>query len=769
MRRLKLGILTGLMIVLVAASVVGGFFLVSLNEAKRDMADLQSRIDSVNKPTSTILSADGEVLFRVTTENRILLKLRQIPKYVQNAVLAAEDKRFYQHSGVDFWSLARAGVLAARDRRLSQGGSTITMQLVKLLFNGSRKTFRRKMNDIAYATAMEENLPKDQILELYLNKVFFGEGAFGIGEAAKVYLNKSVDELTIGEAAMLARCIRLPSKENPIRDLNKALENRDIVLGIMKDEKMITQAQYEKAIVEKPRINPKPSGTGVYVKPGAEYFVDHVKEFVEKDLQLHLSEGGYTIETSLDFKLQRAAEEAVREVVEENRGNKVNQGAFMVMDSDGRILAEVGGTNYRKHQFNIITHGTLQPGSGFKAILYATALKDGAITMDSMLSNAPITKVDETGKVWHPGNSSRSENRPEYSLRTAFASSINLCAIHTIEKIGPDAVVETAHDAFGFRSRLDPYETLALGASAVAPIEMAEAYSVFMLRGDRVRPQPVVRVLGEDGSIVKQYDPQRFVGVFDAGVCDEMDQLLRAVVEEGTGQAARPVPDARGKTGTTNDAKDAWFTGYTDGVLGVGWVGNEQKYHGQWVPRPMADAVYGGTVTARIWAKIMAIAQAKYGKTSAPQPAQAVHVDPKSAKPTVPVGAKPDDGLAAIDSSDAAGKAAAEGTTDAAGAPINEGPPTSASAGQAADTIGSTEGAKADAPKPKRSDSEATVPRRGGSSRSATRDEPANTVTVEVCTKSGQVANPYCPETVTRTFQRGKEPKHVCRIHGPGD
>jgi penicillin-binding protein 1A len=764
-RRFKLAIVCSLIIAFLAASVLGVIFLISLNDAKEAMNDLQKRIDLVNRPTSKILSADGEVLFSVTSEYRIPLKLSQIPKHVQDAVLAAEDKRFYKHSGVDMMSLVRVTFLAAKDRKLSQGGSTITMQLVKLLFNGSARTFQRKMNDIAYATAMEQNLPKDQILELYLNKVFFGEGAFGIGEAAKVYFDKSVDELSIGEAAMLARCIRLPSKENPIRDLNKALENRDVVLGIMLDEGFITKDQYDNAIVEKPHINPKPTGSGVYVKPGAEYFVDHVKEFVEKDLGLDLLNGGYTIESTLDFKLQRLANEAVREVVDENRGRKVNQGAFMVMDSDGKILAEVGGLNYKVHHQNIITHGKRPPGSGFKTILYATALKAGVIDMGSILSNAPITKVDDLGRVWHPGNSSRSENHATYSLKTAFASSINLPAIHTIEALGPEAVVEAAHDVFGIRSKLEPYEPLALGASAVSPMEMAEAYSVIMLRGDRVRPQPVLKVLDTDGSIVKQYEPQRFVGVFDAAVCDEMDELLRAVVEEGTGQAALPVPDARGKTGTTNDAMDAWFTGYADGVLGVGWVGNEQKSKGRWTPTSMDDAVYGGTVTARIWAKIMMVAREKYGRNVAQPPTQTTPVEAKSKPKPKP---KKDDTLnTAVDSSDANSKAAAEGTLDPDSMTANS--DGSDAAGQQADP---RKIADIDQTKKKATDTDDDRPRKSPSSRgtksTSNDDSKPDTVTVEICAESGQIANRYCPETVTRTFQRGKEPKRVCRIHGPG-
>lgn len=770
-RRLKRIVLSVLIIVTFAASILGIVFLGAYNDAKEAMVDLQKHIDSVNKLKSKIVSSDGEVLYSTTSEDRIPLKLSQIPKFVQNAVLAAEDKRFYQHSGVDTISMVRIVLLAAEHRKIAQGGSTITMQLVKLLFNGRTRTFRRKMNDIAYATVMEQNLPKDQILELYLNKVFFGEGAFGIGEAARVYFGKDIKELTIGEAALLARCIRLPSLENPIRDLKKSLENRDVVLGIMFDENMISRDDYEKALLEKPKINPKPTGGGIYVKPGAEYFVDHVKDYIERDLGLDLRNGGYTIETTLDFKLQKLAENSVREVVDEYRDQNVNQGAFMVMDSDGKILAEVGGLNYRQHQSNIITKGTLQPGSGFKAILYATALKAGVVNMDSVLSNAPIVKENPDGSVWKPGNSSRNENRSTYSLRTAFASSINLPAIHTIEALGPDAVVEAAHDVFGFRSHLAPYLPLALGASAVSPIEMAEAYSVFMLRGDRIRPQPVVRVLDSDGALVKQYDPNRFVGVFDPAICDEMDQLLRAVVEEGTGQAARPVPDARGKTGTTNDAKDAWFTGYTDGVLGVGWVGNEKMIHGIWKPKPMDSSVFGGTVTARIWAKIMMSARARFGKTPSNQPA----ADKPTKSKQDSISQKDVDDLMTPTDDGSAGDAKTpdvlpDGTQAATPAgtpaiPVATGEGDGPKALPAARDSG--KGKKEDTSPPSEEPPAKSTPRRN--TKSPERDvSEADTVTVEICAESGQRANRYCSETVTRTFQRGKEPKRVCRIHGPG-
>lgn len=739
------------------------------------MNDLQKRIDGVNKPTTQMVDRNGVVLFSVSSENRIPLKLSEIPKFVRNAVLAAEDVRFYEHTGVDLKSMLRTVFVDVRGRRLSQGGSTITMQLVKLLFNGSSRTFRRKMNDIAYAEVLEQRLPKDRILELYLNKVFFGEGAYGIGEAAKTYFDKNVDQLTLGEAAMLARCIRRPSSENPIRDLATAVANRDVVLGIMRDDRMITDDQLQQAEAEKPKINPKPPNPGVYIRPGCEYYVDHVKEFIEKDLGLDLLNGGYTIDCTLDYGLQKVGLAAVREVVGEYSYKLVNQGAFMAMDSDGNILCEVGGLNYRQHEQNLITHGLMQPGSGFKPIVYATALKAGTINLNSMLSNAPIYEQDSTtGKIWEPANSSKTENAAYYSLREALDRSVNRCAIHTIQKVGPENVVQTAYDSFGFRSPLAAYEPLALGSSAVSPIEMAEAYSVFMLHGDRVRPQPVVRIMDSDRNLIKQYEPQKFAGVFDSTVSDEVDGLLRSVVEHGTGTEALVVPDARGKTGTTNDFRDAWFTGYADGVLGTGWVGHEVKQHGIWNRVPMGHDAFGGTIPAKIWAKVMKVAWDRYAKKQvAPPPTIAatkpVHKDAAPVQDVDPnVGGTPDpyktpddlpsnddnaDPSAAAASSRVGDPASTPGSSDRAAA---GGPSTGAKPLPAADGPNSAAASAVQSPKPSR---KAHV---------ATPDDSADTVTVDICADSGLIANPYCPETVKRTFKRGKEPKRVCRIHGPG-
>ena len=767
-RRLKQGLVLFLTFCLIAFSTLGFFYFNAKRDAEEAMkTDLHGIIEKgINKPTTKILSRDGIVLLTYSKENRVLLKLSEIPKFVQNAVVAAEDKRFYQHQGVDLTAMARIVLVDLRGGRLAQGGSTITMQLVKLLFNGSSRSFRRKMNDIAYAQVMEQKIPKDQILELYLNKVFFGEGAYGIGEAAKVYFNKSIDQLTLGEAAMLARCIRRPSIENPIRDIETSIQNRNVVLKIMLDENMITDEEYNKAVDEKPHINPKQSRTGAHVRPGAEYFVRHVQRFLEKDLGLDLINGGYTIETSLDFGIQRKALNTVQSFIDANREDlRINQGAFLAMDSDGFILAEVGGLNYAEHQTNLITDSLLQPGSGFKPFLYATALKDGIITMDSNLSNEAITEINkETGKVWKPGNASKNENQKSYSVRSALALSVNLPAIHLMHDVTPVRVVQEAYDSFGFHSKLEPYLPLALGASGVTPLEIAEGYSVFMLHGDRVHPQPVLRVLDSDGTVVKKYEPQRYPGVFDAHIADEVDELLLGVVERGTGTAAQKVPNARGKTGTTNEAKDAWFTGYSDGVLGVSWVGHEVLSKKGWIRTPMNQRVYGGSTAGKIWAEIMTMVHDKYAKTATGQPAPIpIRVKPK--EPDAAPDVDPDlvampgdsnlDAAVGGDPNQATDPKPGTDGSDNSG-PIKPVVPGKVSPADGTDA--SPTQAKTDAP--------TTV--RTKKDKKAGDESNSDTVSVEICEDSGQIANPYCNETVTRTYKRGTEPKRKCTIHGAG-
>lgn len=763
-RRLKLTVTFGLIVLFVGFIAFFGLFYSKYQEAQTAMTKLPDIMAQVGRGPSRIVSADGKVLFQISEENRIPLHLSEIPEHVQNAILAAEDKRFYEHNGVDAMGLLRASVSVFREGRLSQGGSTITMQLAKQLYSGSEKSFTRKLQDIAFATAMERELVnKKKILELYLNQVYFGMGAHGIGAAAKVYFNKPVDKLTISDAAILARCVRLPSRENPYRDLDRAIENRNVVLGIMREEKMITDAEYDKALAEKPKLNPNPPNTTAFYPAGiGRHFVQHVQDFLtDQNLGIDLKRGGYTVYTTLDSQLQKLAEETVRRVVRENRRQKVNDGAFVAIDKDGHILCEVGGV-HPESEWNMVTKSTFQPGSSFKAVVFSTAFREGVLHSPyDFVSNAPIHRYDQWQKTtWSPQNASRKENAPGYSAKTAFALSVNRCAIHLSEAVTNERVIQTAYDVFGFRSQIHNVPSLALGVSEVTPLEMVEAYSVFTLAGDRVRPCPVTRIESEDGSLVQSFTPQRFDGVLDRSVCENMDELTHAVVTNGTAYQVlgTSMPDARGKTGTTSSAKDAWFCGYLDGITAVGWVGNPRIVAGKPTQLAMGDSVYGGTVTTYIWRDIMKVARERFGARvglQAVDPPVAVPDAPKTQEEK-PKEVKPDDKK----TSDPDLTQDPDANPGDLGAPVET------------PTDPGTKPLQTD-PKPEEKPTKGPErdPQKGPTPPPTSPDTPSegDTVTVEICVDSGRLATPYCPETVMRTFPKGKAPRRKCRIHGIND
>lgn len=779
-KRIKIAFVLAVFFLCIGVIGLFGLFMVKYQEAESRMVDLGDKMAEVSRPASRILTADGKVLFQVAEVNRIPLHLSQIPKHVQNAVLAAEDKRFYDHAGVDAVGLSRAFLSIFKEGRVSQGGSTITMQLAKNLYSGKERSFMRKVQDIAFATAMEKEIVnKNRILELYLNQVYFGEGAHGIGAAAKVYFNKTVDQLTISDAAMLARCVRLPSRQNPINDLQTAMANRDVVLGIMRDEKMITEQEYADALAETPKVNAHPPKTSASYPAGyGRHFVEHVRKFLDaSNLGIDLKRGGYTVYTTLSSDLQKIAERSTARVVAENRGQRVNQGAFLAMDKDGRILCEVGGTSFGRSQYNIVTQGQLQPGSAFKAIVYSTALKDGLLhSADDSISNVPIYDPPKDGQpAWSPQNSGRWETASSYSLRTAFASSVNRCAIHVSRDVGERRVADVAKSVFGFRSPIKPVRSIALGVNEVTPLEMAEAYSVIMLGGDRVRPIPVTRVVDDNGETIKTFEPERWVGVLDPHSCQVMDEVMHATVTSGTGNRVlgSVLPDARGKTGTTNDARDAWFCGYVDGVIGIGWVGNEQIVKGQPRRFPMASSVYGGTVTTYIWRDVMLEARKLFGTRIVLPTSEPVAVPEEEKKPEEVVPEDP-----AIDPDDPDGTKTDEGATPAK--PDEVIPPATDPSvvlpGDPLNTNGDpTKGVPPDEgfPTDKRSEEERKrlrdLEHERRRQQDAEKKAEGDTVTVEICVDSGKLATMYCPETVARQFPRGKAPTQRCRIHGTDD
>lgn len=777
MRRVKLTLATFTIFVLAGFVVFFAVFIKISNDAQSEIGELEEKMAQIDTRSSVITDANGKIIYQVSQVNRKPFKLADVPQMVRDAFIEAEDRRFYSHSGVDAIGLARAAFTMAREGHASQGASTLSMQLAKRLINGSERTATRKLKDIALANELEKVKTKDQILEMYLKEVYFGKGAYGLASAAETYFNKRIDQLTLGEAATLARCVRRPSDQNPFDNLEKAKENRDVVLGIMLDDGKITQEQYDKAKEEnlKSELSKTHNESGTVIVR-APYFVADVLDRIKQDFpDIDLKSGGYRIETSLRSDIESIAERTVRRYVLANRGNGITVGAFVLMDKDGRILAEVGDIDYNRYKFNNVIWGLgRQPGSSFKPIVYSAALATGAIGPDDYISNAPIEKTDRAGNVWVVHNASQSENEPGYTVERAIALSVNRPAVHVIEKVGVQTVINYAHDAFGIQSHLDPYEPLALGASAVHPIEMAEAYSVFMLHGDRVRPNPIVRIVGPDGQVVKEYEPVRFRNVLDPNVCSQIDRYLKAVVDYGTGTRAQGVPDARGKTGTTSGHMDAWFCGYSDGLVGISWTAN-RKLH------PMSPSVYGGGVSTQIWHDIMLAAHklgyAKPVDTPPPGATDAVKLPKKTTDSDNPdANANGDkalggDGTTPPDRSPTEG-APADGTPapdpNAVPAPRHDAPklpPSTEVTPPAAPSGDGSNDGSGDGGDLRRASND--LPRRSDDSSRRKKKQPAESdyVEVDICADSGLRATMYCPEVVTRRFLRGQAPRRFCNIH----
>ncbi|RYG37629.1 hypothetical protein EON81_06125 [bacterium] len=767
-RRLKLFFAMFFMLMLVATIVTLAAGIWLRNSVKNEVGMLEDKLSSVDTKPSQILSADGKVIYEVSAQFYKPFKLADVPVHVRKAFLAAEDRRFYQHSGVDPIGLGRVVYEALKDRRASQGGSTLTMQLSKQLVtdvDGKDRSMDRKLKDIALSWEMESIKSKDQLLELYLKTCYFGEGAKGLAAASEVYFGKETSELTIGEAAMLARCVRRPGRENPVKDYKKAVQNRNVVLGIMKEDGMITLAEYEKAKAEKPKIVGRKTNTTAVTKQ-AGYFVDEVISRLHQDLpDIDLKVGGYRVETTIRMDLQRFAEKSVNRVVRDYRRARVSSGCFVMMNSSGEVLAMVGGTDYGKSQFNVVTQGMRQPGSSFKPFIYSAGLESGTVSPNENISNAPIEYPDPSspGGVWRPQNSSRKENAPSYSLSTAISWSINRSAIHALEQTGIDVARRYARDAFGIQTPIPKNLTIALGTGEVHPIDMAEAYSVFMLRGSRVHPELITRVIGPDGRLVKEYIPTVIRDVLNYEVCERMDGYLHDVVfgPYGTAKRASSLEDAHGKTGTTSSHKDAWFCGYANGLVGISWVGNLSG-------KEMTSEVYGGTVSVKFWTDIMTKARdlglGKKISVTAPKIYGADEIVPSS--DTIRENVRSDREREEEDRRKAREEEEKPKVeSEPADLPPSETFPTEVPPIETSPT-----------PKDETTPTPVVTPPVEPRPQPVVKRDPprrprpasTGTVEVEICADTGQRASIYCPETVTRSFARGKAPSGRCKVHGGG-
>lgn len=786
-RVFKLGFAYGILLLLVITVASGVVWFRALTQARAEMPGVEAELSNLHIPPSEILSANGEVLYEESDKFQEPVTLNQVPKVVQEAIISAEDRRFYQHSGVDIWALMRAVFVTAKNRRFSQGASTLAMQLAKRLTSKGQKTLSRKLNDMALAYEMENEWSKHHVLQLYLNEVYFGEGAYGIKAAAQTYFNKELDQLTLAEAAMLARCVRRPSDENPFVNLSKSIANRNVVLQIMKEDNLISESQYQKAVSAKVHLG-KRHVIGSARILAAPYFVVQVLQNLKQNHpSIDLKDGGYQIYTTLNTKVQDATENAVLNVVQNYSDQGVNQGAFVLFNRQGGIIAEVGGTNYEKNQFNIVTMGSLQPGSSFKPIVYATAIANNILSADSYVSNDRFVYVDpKTHKVWSPRNDN-GEYGGQVSVREAVADSINVPAVRTLTEVGIPKVIRYAHKIFGIKSHLPPFPTLALGACTVSPLEMGEAYSVFFLRGDRFKPYTIDHINDADGLVVYSHGSSISQNVLDSRVCDQMDSLLQGVVADGTGTYAQAVPHARGKTGTTNDNKDAWFCGYDRNFLGIGWTGNEtysKRFH-RYIREPMSRSVFGGTVTIRIWVDSMLSAE-KFITTTPPPPVSNPASDSQNTASTSGSGSNPSPDGTAQDLSQQPGN----GLQNTSESGVKNGGPAGARSGTSSvpspgpGSNGSSNNTQATSPSgsPPANSNPPADPNLEVGNTTALNEAPSNNIDsglhsahtkkvkyvwVWVCADSGDLATPYCPETVRRRFVKGTQPTKYCPLHHP--
>lgn len=737
------------------------FMMSNIRSVEGIVDQVGEKIQTHNSKPSRIYSADNKLLYEIQPVYKENVSLASVPQHMVRAILAAEDKRYYEHKGVDFWGLARASVNLVKAGRIDGGGSTITMQLAKRLFSASEKKMQRKVQDISIAFQLEKKYTKDQILELYLNQVYFGEQAYGIGAAAQIYFGKKVEDLDLAESAMLARCVRIPAVQNPVKNYQTANTNKNVVLDIMLEEKWISQEEHDKAVEEKPVVlKTSPVKGGKVFRAGA--FVRVVINEL-RARSIDLSAGGYTVTTTLDWEIQQKAEDAVEQMVRGNRGLGVNTGAFLAMDSEGRILADVGGYN-RKNLYSRTHRSQMQPGSAFKAFVYAEALKEGIVGEYSEISNEKIKLPGKSRREPYIPRNSHGGYGGSYSLFSAFAQSMNVPAVRTFWTLGPKKGAQLIKNDFGFTNKLDPVAALALGSSVVTTVEMARAYSVFMLDGKRAEPFRIKDVIGPSGDVLYENQPSFTTTRIGPDICNVMDRLLRGVVTSGTGKQAGVLLEAKGKTGTTDAGKDLWFCGYSKGIVGIAWAGNEffDKKYNRWLQRPMPSG-YGGEVSAPMWADAMRAAVEKFGSDVKPD----FRANPNEIDPSV--AAERAERRRKKREEDRQRREEEQGRVIIRDEGEDPSETTNSDSESAPVTVRTDDPSrKTDEPEdpsrsePKKTESKKTEPKKS-------EDREDSDVSVEVCADSGQIATRYCPETITRKFSKSKRPKGRCRVHKAPD
>ncbi len=733
-------------VILVGAAGVGGFVLGGLGGLQaqlpkvNELGEFRPRL--VTEVYSTELKANGEedhtLLARLYRENREWVSLNDIPKDLIDATIAIEDRQFFEHHGVNPKGIARAFLANLRSGRVSQGGSTITQQLVKAVWLSPERTMARKLKELVLAMQVEKSFTKEEIIEMYLNEVCYGHGAFGVRAASKMYFGKEPRELTLAQCALLAGLPRRPTSYSPITHPDNAKLRRKQVLDSMVIVHYITKKQ-DADIAKMPlgvERNLKEQGFASFRAPYFTHMV--VRQLCDQYGVKMVYEGGMRVYTSLDMRIQKCAEEETTEWIENMRREHMvsdslkGQGALACMaPQTGDVIAMVGGVGpYEKVQYNRAYPGPpyygRQPGSSFKPYVWSAALESG-YGPNSSVSTEGINIKQASGESWSPKGGHGS-----YTLAGALAASINRVSVKLLLSIGAEKVVNYGSRMMGIDSaRLRPVPSLALGTSEVAPLEMATGFSCFATGGLRPTPRFIRRITDINGNILVEQPPSS-VRVLQAPTAVSMVRMMEGVIDHGTGTRAHISGwPCAGKTGTAQDARDTWFVGYTPDLCAAIWIGNDDH-------TPLSGGAFGGTFCAPLWGKFMSRAMKIY-----------------------PVHAKFPTGEGAT------GHKSDEQTTKNGGKTVTL---CRESGGLATpfcpSTYEKTLGPDEKAPGPCRIHRISNAGEAEG--RSTDMGGGGGGEAVTVCAESGKLATPNCPNTVERSFAPGTAPSGYCTIHGGG-
>jgi penicillin-binding protein 1A len=576
-----------------------------------------ARLKNIEPAVKTqIFDSGGRLVSELYRENRSYVTLAEIPQVMKDAVLSIEDRRFYKHWGLDMFRIFGAAFSNLAERRTAQGASTITQQLARNLFLTHEQTFSRKIKEQILALRIEQAYSKDEILELYLNQIYFGDGAYGVEAAAHHFLGKKIGDVSLSEAALLAGLPRNPRDYSPRRHPERAKQRRRIVLNAMLDNKVIDRTSLDRADAEDIALS-----TVGDLGSNAPYFVERVRLYLdEKYGSDAVYAGGLKVYTTLDLDLQKKAEEALEKQLQEvakRAGHRSKyfpdqeraalepgrndtpyiQGAAMTIEArTGAIRMMIGGRDYSESRFNRAIQAHRQPGSTFKPFIYLAAIRAGHRPTETVMDEPMTYTVD--GKSWSPQNYD-----PDFagvvSLRTALQKSINVPAVKLLDEVGTGPVIEAAR-ACGISSRIPPYLSIALGSAEVTLEELVYAYAVFANQGIRVEPYFVTRVIDRDGVVLEENRPVTRE-VMEAAPLYVLTNMLESVMNRGTGAPARglglTVPVA-GKSGTTNDHSDAWFVGYTPDAVTAVWIGFDER-------KPIGYKMTGSVAALPAWTEIM--------------------------------------------------------------------------------------------------------------------------------------------------------------------